>query len=282
MTFAKFCWGAALCASAPVTAAAIPASPTSPTLPGTKIASLLRPVSSAVRLEYTDFSKLYGDRAVVTAESKVGTGRATHLLFSLSGGQRRGGGTTSRATQATVAVDHDWSSRLSTHTAAGVATNGLVFARTQFAQDVSYKLAKGLVGTVGGKFATYGNRNNVAAWSAGAGYYLPGASFSYRYSLFASNRFGRSHAHLASVKVNDPGGSGATQLWVGRGTSLYELDLPRSANSRFTSLALQRSQPIGGGVALNFGVNRGWYRSPTGSYSGSGVVAGLSFSGSPF
>ena len=282
MRFAKLFCGAALCASAPVTAAAMPASPASPALPGTKIASLLRPVSSSVRLEYTDFSKLYGDRAVLTAESKLGTGRDTRLLLGLSGGQRRGGGTTSRATQATVAVDHDWSSRLSTHTAAGVATNGLVFARTQFAQDVSYKVGKSFVGTVGGKFATYDNRNNVTTWSAGAAYYLPGALFSYRYSLYASNRFGRSGTHVASVRVNDPGGSGSTQLWVGHGTSLYEVDPSRPAIGRFTSLRLQRSQPIGGGVALNFGVNHGWYRGATGPYSGNGVVAGLSFSGSPF
>ena len=121
-----------------------------------------------------------------------------------------------------------------------------------------------------------------STWSAGAAYYLRGATLSYRYSLIASNRFGRSGAHQASIRIKDPGGSGSTQLWVGHGSSLYEVDLPRSANGRFTSLALQRSQPIDDGIALNIGVNRAWYRTPTGRYSGSGVVAGLSFADWPF
>jgi YaiO family outer membrane protein len=282
MIIGKFFCGAALCAVATAAGAAAPASTLSIQSPGTTPGPPLRPVTSSVRLEYTDFSKLFGDRVVLTAESKLRTGRTTRFLFSLSEGQRRGGGTTSRATQGTVAVDHDWSDRLSTHTAAGAASNGLVFARTQFSQDISYKLAKGLVGTVGGRFSTYDNRNNVATWSAGAAYYLPGVFISYRYSIYASNRFGRSYTHLASVKVSDPGGGGATQLWVGHGTSLYEVDLPGSPTGRFTSLTVQRSQPIGGGVALNVGANRGWYRTPAGRYTGTGLIAGLSFSGLPF
>ena len=122
----------------------------------------------------------------------------------------------------------------------------------------------------------------MATWSAGAAYYMRGATLSYRYSLIASNRFGRSHAHLASFRLKDPGGSGSTQLWAGHGTSLYEVDLPRLANGRFTSIALQRSQPIGGGVALDIGVNRAWHGTPTGKYRGTGLVAGLSFADWPF
>ena len=276
MIFARFLCGAALCAFATAAGAAAPSLPT-----GHKAPSLGR-VSSSVRLEYTDFSKLYGDRASLTAESKLGLGQPTRVGVSFSEGQRRGGGSAIRSTQGTATVEHDWSERLSSRTSAGLASNGAVFAKEQFSQDISYKLGGGLVATIGGKFASYGNRNDVATWSAGAAYYLREATFSYRYSLLASRRFGRSQAHLASVRVNDPGGSGSTQLWVGHGTSLFEVNLPRSANGRFTSVALQRSQPIAGGLALNIGVNRAWYRTPTGDYTGTGVVAGLSFADWPF
>jgi YaiO family outer membrane protein len=271
MTFAQTFCGAALLASTAAGAAA-PSSPPKPKAPA------LARMNSSVRLEYTDFSKLYGDRAVLTADSRVGIGQSTRFSLSLSEGQRRGSAVRSRGTQGAVSIDHDWSDRLSSRTTAALASNGAVFAKIQFGQDISYKIAGGLVGTIGGKYSSYGNRNDVATWSAGAAYYLRGATFSYRYSLLASSRFGRSQAHLASVRVKDPGGSGSTQLWAGHGTSLYEVDLPRAANGRFTSIALQRSQPIGGGVALEAGVNRAWYETPTGKYRGTGVVAGFSFS----
>lgn len=231
-----------------------------------------------MRLEYTDFSKLYGDRAVVTADSRLGVGQATRLTVGVSEGQRRAAGTTARGTQGAIAITHDWSDRLSTHTSASLGTNGAVFAKRLIGQDVSYKIASGLVGTVGGKYADYGHGNGVTTWSAGAAYYMRGATLSYRYSLLASRHFGRSGNHLASLRIGDPGGSGSTQLWVGHGSSLYEVNLPNTPNGRFTSLAVQRSQPIGGGVTLNLGVNRAWYRTPAGRYTGTGLIAGLSFS----
>jgi YaiO family outer membrane protein len=274
MTFAQAFCGAALLASTAAGAAerAFPNKPKGPAIGR---------VSSSVRLEYTDFSKLFGDRAVLTADSKLGIGRATRVSFSLAEGQRRGVSSRSRGTQAVAAIDHSWSDRLSSRSSIGLASNGAIFAKEQFGQDISYKITDGLVGTIGGRYSSYGNRNDVATWSAGAAYYARGAMFSYRYSLLASSRFGRSYAHLASFRVKDPGGSGSSQLWVGHGTSLYEVDLPRSANGTFTSIALQRSQPIGGGVALDVGVNRAWYKTPTAKYRGTGLVAGLSFSSWP-
>jgi YaiO family outer membrane protein len=276
MTFAqRICAPALLVSTAAGANAAASAFPAKPKAPA------VARVSSAVRLEYTDFSKLYGDRAVLSADSRVGIGQSTRFSLSLSEGQRRGTATRTRSTQGAVAVDHDWSDRLSSRTTAALASNGRVFAKAQLGQDISYKIAGGLVGTVGAKYSSYGDRNDVAAWSAGAAYYLRGATLSYRYSLLASNRFGRSHAHLASLRVKDPGGSGATQLWAGQGTSLYEVELPRNANGRFTSIALQRSQPIGGGIALDVGVNRAWYETPRGKYRGTGLIAGLSFANWP-
>jgi YaiO family outer membrane protein len=284
MKFAYAICGAALLASAAAAeaeTAALPATTSGP--PGeAALAPRLIRAHSNLHIEYTDYSKLYGDRAVLTADSRLGIGSPTRFTFSLSQGQRRAPDHKSRATRAEAGVGHDWTDRLTTHTSVSLATNGSVFAKKRLSQDVSYEVAKGLVGTVGGEYSSYGNRNTVTNWSAGGAYYVPGAMVSYRFNLYDSNRFGHSHAHLASVRVKDPGGSGSTRLWVGRGTSLYEVDLPGNPTGRFTSVALMRSQPIGGGVALEIGLNRAWYDTPTGSYRGTGLVTGLSFSGAPF
>jgi YaiO family outer membrane protein len=277
MTFAQTVCGAALLVSAAAGAAA----PESPARAGNQRLAGIGPAKASVRLEYTDFSKLYGDRTVLTMDSRLGIGRYTRLTFSASEGQRRVAAARSRGAQGAASVDHDWSDRLSTHTSLGVATNGAIFAKWLVGQDVSYKITDSLVGTAGARYSSYGNGNEVATWSVGAAYYLPGLTFNYRYSLLASRKFGRSQAHLASLRLNDRGGSGSTQLWVGHGTSLYEVDLPRSANGRFTSVALQRSQPISGGVHLTLGVNRAWYKTPSANYRGTGFIAGLSFSKLP-
>ena len=272
MTFARLICGAVLFACATAGQAATPQSP-----PAAAKTLKARSMSSSVRLEYTDFSKLYGSRTVLTADSKLGTGQATRFIVSASAGERTGAAT-NRAAQASAAIDHDWTERLSSQTAAAAATSGLVFARTTVGQDISYKLGRGLVATAGARYSSYGLGNNVASWSGAAAYYLRGAFVSYRYSLYASNRFGRSHSHLASVRLYDRSGGGYTQLWAGHGTSLYEVELPHSPTGRFTSIAVQRHQPIAGAVGLNVGVNEAWYATPAGRFRGTGVVGGLSFS----
>jgi YaiO family outer membrane protein len=228
--------------------------------------------------EQIDYSSGRGSRNVATAEIAAAMAEDTKLYLSVSGGERHIGGERDRALRVEGAIRHDWTSRLSTQTTAALASNGRIFARNQIEQDVSYKLAKSLVATVGGKYAAYAGGDHVTTWSGGAAYYLPRATLSYRYSLLDSHRLGASHAHLASIRIKDPGGAGATQLWLGRGTSLYEIGLPRSAVGKFTSIALQRQQPLGGGVTLKIGVNRAWFVTPTQRYRGSGLLVGISFS----
>ena len=278
MTFAHVICGAAFVASATAAGAAASAAPVQPkTEARASVVSALTPAKASVRIEYTDFSKLYGSRTILTADSKLGTGQATRYYVGLSAGQRRVSGVTRRAGQAAFGIEHDWTNRLSSRTSAAVASNGSIFAKAQVAQDFSYELGGGLVGTVGGKFATYGSNNDVTTWSAGAAYYLRGATLSYRFSLLDSSRLGHSTAHLGSFRLKDPGGRGATQLWVGHGTSLYDVNLPQSAKGKFTSVALNREQPLGGGVALNIGVGRNWYSTPTGKYHGTGISFGFKF-----
>jgi YaiO family outer membrane protein len=172
---------------------------------------------------------------------------------------------------------HDWTSRLSTNVSAGVASNGQIFARNEFAGEASYKLTDSFVATAGGKYASYLGGDHVTSWSGGLGYYGRGLSATYKYSLLDSHLLGRSHAHLASLRLKDPGGSGATQLWVGQGSSLYDLVPQQSVKvGRFTSVTLRREQPVAGGVKLNLGLNRTWYRTPTGNYHGTGLLAGVS------
>jgi YaiO family outer membrane protein len=229
-----------------------------------------------LRVDYTDFSKLFGDRVIASGESSFGVSKETQLALNVSSGRRRAGGNSIEATSVAGSIDHDWTDRLSSHTSIGLATTGSIFARRQFIQDFSYRFGGGFSATLGGKFADYGSNNRVTTWSAGAGYYFRGGSFSYRFSLLDSNRLGVSHAHLASLRLSDPAGSGSTQLWLGRGSSLYDVSAsPTAAKGNFTSVALLRRQPIASGVSLNVGVNRTWYDTPNGSYRGTGATVGL-------
>ena len=279
MSGVKFCGFAATIACA--TFAASSAEAAAPIGKASPLRTASRPTTAVgLRVEYTDFSKLYGDRVVATAESHFGVAKETQVSVSVSSGRRRANNEKLDATQLSGAIDHKWTDRLSTHTAVSLANNGSIFAKRQLVQDASIRLTGGLVATLGGKYSDYGRGNRVTTWSAGAAYYLRGAALSYRFSLLDSNRLGRSSAHLASFRVNDPGGSGSTQLWFGRGSSLYDVNAsPEAAKGTFTSIALRRQQPLAPGLGLNFGVNRTWYSTPAGSYRGTGVTVGLSAAG---
>jgi YaiO family outer membrane protein len=228
------------------------------------------------RVEYTDFSKLYGDRVLATAESHFGLTKETQLSFNVSSGRRSAGHNRVDATLVSGAIDHDWTDRLSTHASVSLASNGSIFAKQQVVTDVSHRLVGGLIATAGVKYADYGGSTRVSTWSVGPTYYLRGASLSYRFNLLESHQLGRSYAHLASFRINDPSGSGSTQLWLGRGNSLYEVSAsPAAAEGKFSSLALVRRQPLAEGVTLNIGANRTWYATPHGSYQGTGFSLGL-------
>src|SRR6185369_6769121 len=154
------------------------------------IKSGARLASSTVvlRVDYTDFSKLFGDRVIASGESSFGVSKETQLALNVSSGRRRAGGNSIEATSVAGSIDHDWTDRLSSHTSIGLATNGSIFARRKFIQDFRYRFGGGCSATLGGKFADYGSNNRVTTWSAGAGYYFRGGSFSYRFSLLDSSR----------------------------------------------------------------------------------------------
>jgi YaiO family outer membrane protein len=230
-----------------------------------------------LNVDHTSYSAGRGTRTISTVDAVAAMAEDTKLYLSLSGGERRVAGDRIRAARVSGTLRHNWSSRLSTNVSASLATNGQIFARNEFAGDVSYKLTDSIVATAGGKYASYLGGDHVTSWSGGLGYYGRGLSATYRYSLLDSHLLGRSHAHLASFRLKDPGGSGATQLWLGQGSSLYDLVPQQSVKAgHFKSVTLRREQPVAGGVKLNLGLNRTWYRTPTGNYRGTGLLAGVS------
>jgi YaiO family outer membrane protein len=205
-------------------------------------ASAAAPVNFNV--EHTNYSAGRGTRTITTADAVAAMAEDTKLYLTFSAGERRVSGDRVRAGRVHGKLRHDWTSRLSTNVSAAVATNGQIFARNELAGDVNYKLTDSIVASAGGKYASYLGGDHVTSWSGGLGYYGRGFSATYRYSLLDSHLLGRSHAHLASVRLKDPGGTGSTQLWFGRGTSLYDVVPQQSAKAGdFTSVALKREQP---------------------------------------
>jgi YaiO family outer membrane protein len=204
----------------------------------------------------------------------------TKAVLSLGGGERRVEGHETSALRVGAALSHGWSRRLSTQTALGLASSGTIFARSWFAQDFSYRLTDSLTATVGGKYSSWAGGDHVTAWSAGAAYYVPGLSASYRYTILDSSRLGRSHTHLASLRIRDPHGLGNTQLWLGAGTSLYDLN-PQAADrsGRFKSITVRREQPVAHGMALTAGVSRSWFNAPSGNYRATSLLLGFNFTG---
>ncbi len=47
---------------------------------------------------------------------------------------------------------------------------------------------------------------------------------SYRYTHYDSSDAGGSYSNMISVRLNDPRGTGYTQLWLSRGTGAYTYD----------------------------------------------------------
>jgi YaiO family outer membrane protein len=237
---------------------------------------------ASFNLDHVAYSGGRGVRSVATLDTVIRMSESTKALLTFGTGQRRAGGQATNAVRVDAALTHNWSGKFSSQTSLSLASSGTIFARSQFAQDLSLKLTDGFVATLGGKYSSWAGGDHVKALSAGASYYFPGLSASYRFSLFDSSKLGGSHTHLASLRLSDPHGRGATQLWVGAGTSLYDVNptAPSKAGT-FTSLALRREQPIGSRFALSAGFTHSWFRGPTGNYHADGFLVGFRLLGSP-
>ena len=235
----------------------------------------LKAIVASVDGEYLSYSGDFGHRVVVNAQTRIGTG-ATKYGLLLSQGTRKAGDETFHATRVQGSVVHDWSSRLSTRTMAGLGSNEPVFVNRELGQEVSYKLFPETVITAGGRYARYFGNVDSWSWSLGAAQYFKGGYVSYRFSDYDTQRLGHSAGHLVSGKLSDPYGS--TQLWVGHGTALHDADfLPVPQKGKYTQVELQRSQRLGAGISLNVGARRSWNETATAKVRGTGVRVGLTF-----
>lgn len=233
---------------------------------------------ASVEASYTDYSKAFGSRRVGTADMRGKVGSA-ELGFSVSTGERRFSDTSFHGTRVSGSITNNWTDRLSTRTSVSLASDKPVFAKSELAQDLSYKLLQDVVLTVGGKRAAYFGGTHVNSVFAGGTYYLRGASIAYRLTGLDTSGLGHSFSHQLSLRVPDSGGRGATQLWIGRGTSLQDVAfLPRPGKGSYTSVAVRRLQPVADGVALSVTADRTWFNTPIADYTGTTLRVGLEFS----
>lgn len=243
---------------------------------GRKVPTLF---STNVGGDYTSFTAGKGSRRIVTAGVTRDFGSTTLVLGAAQGERDFGPGKGSRfGVQASALLSHDWNSRITSVTSLSAASNSPVFGRFQVQQDVDLKVAAGTIFRVGGRYTNYYQGQEVRAGHVGVTQYFAGGLVSYRLSAFDSENKGRTTAHLVSLQLKDPRGSGRTQIWAGTGSSLHDLEwMPDVADGRAHSLSLKRSQPLGGGIGLSLSVGRTWYDRPLGEYQGTKFGIGLSY-----
>lgn len=234
-----------------------------------------------VTTEQTNFSGGYGKRIKTSVESATDLGD-TAFSVNISHGKRDVGAERFKSLRLGGVVYHDWSEKFYTRTTMGLSSNKPVFATRELSNDFSYKVLPNAVATVGAKYARYYGGTDVLSWSAGGSWYFKGGFASYRFSSFDIDKLGKSHGHLASVRLKDGKGAGHTQLWAGSGTSLHDQEfLVTGSKGTYRSLALQRVQPVRGPVSVNLTLGRSWYDTPSADYRGTSGSVGLSFSGWP-
>lgn len=216
--------------------------------------------SISSQVEHADYDSRRGDRDVFGINV---TGRAgdTRWQAGAAHGQRDFGETAFSGTRVGASLHHDWSSRLSTRTSAAFSDDNPVFANQEFTQDVKLKLVRNTVFNLGGRYAEYYGGTYVTGWSAGAEYYLPRLTASYRHSRHRLSTGGSGYGNTLSLRLKDAQGRGHTQLWLGNGTSAYapDMDPLLLRDSRSSSVFLRRSQPLGEHLMLNLGIGKTWH-----------------------
>jgi YaiO family outer membrane protein len=231
--------------------------------------------------QYTTFTDGFGSRRQTSAEYSADFGR-TSITLNATQARRKFATESFSAVEVSGTVFHDWSDKLYTRTHVALSSDKPVFASRQLATDLNLKLIPSTVLTVGGKYARYHGNRDVYSWSAGGTWYFGDGSVAYRFTLSDVDKLGKSHSHLATIRLKDPRGSGLTQLWLASGTSLHEQEVLLSGDKgSFKSIALQRVQPIAGPIALNLTLGRAWYDTGSTDYQGTTASIGLALKGWP-
>ncbi|EPV8937497.1 YaiO family outer membrane beta-barrel protein [Escherichia coli] len=198
--------------------------------------------------DFTDYSGDHGNRNLAYAELVAKVENAT-LLFNLSQGRRDYETEHFNATRGQGAVWYKWNNWLTTRTGIAFADNTPVFARQDFRQDINLALLPKTLFTTG-----------------------------YRYTHYDSSDAGGSYSNMISVRLNDPRGTGYTQLWLSRGTGAYTYDwTPETRYGSMKSISLQRIQPLTEQLNLGLTAGKVWYDTPTDDYNGLQLAAHLTW-----
>ena len=227
--------------------------------------------------DFTDYSGEHGNRNLAYAELVAKVENAT-LLFNLSQGRRDYETEHFNATRGQGAVWYKWNNWLTTRTSIAFADNTPVFACQDFRQDISLALLPKTLFTTGYRYTKYYDDVEVDAWQGGISLYTGPVITSYRYTHYDSSDAGGSYSNMISVRLNDPRGTGYTQLWLSRGTGAYTYDwTPETRYGSMKSISLQRIQPLTEQLNLGLTAGKVWFNTPTDDYNGLQLAAHLTW-----
>jgi YaiO family outer membrane protein len=235
--------------------------------------------SFSLDTERTKYTGALGSRDAASLEGTSDFGN-TALSLSLSRGKRKTDEGSYSAVRAAGTIYHDWNDRVYTRTTVGVSSNQPVFATREVATDLNFKPAAGVVLTAGAKRARYFGNRDVASLSAGGSLFFSRGFVNYRFTSYDAEHTGQAKGHLATIRLRDGKGSGATQLWLGTGTSLQEEEpLLGGQEGKYRSASLKRVQPISARLAVSLSLRRTWYNTALSDYRGTTASVGLTYSG---
>ena len=230
--------------------------------------------SFGVGTNYTDYSKAFGSRRESAVESTTRLG-TTSFTLAVTQGRRKFEDESHSALRLSGALYQNWTDRFYTRTYGSLSSSKPVFTTREIGTDLNLKILDGTVATIGGKAARYSGRRDALAWAVGATQYFRGGFATYRFTRYDVESLGKSHGHMATLRIKDGAGPGSTQLWLGAGNSLQEELFTADRRGKFRSVALQRIQPIKGPVALTVSLGRTWYDMPEGDHKGTRLSLGL-------
>lgn len=249
---------------------------------GCTVAALTTPAmadegkSVQVVAERRDYSDGFGELNTVVGEVVAIEGDTT-IVFEPRWGERETAVGTWDAMGIGANIYHKFSSDVSTRTRLAVAQDEPVFANIDVAQDVTFRVAPSVTGTIGARYARYFGDNDVYFVSGGARYYFKGGSISYRLSYIEPENRDKIFAHMVQLTINDGGDSrGKTQLWLGAGeTSLDDAVFAGQASGDDYSAYLRRYQPISDRLDLIASVGIASYDRPGGRITAPTFGVGL-------
>lgn len=231
--------------------------------------------SILVSAETQDFSDQGGSLGSVSLDYKLNFDDTT-VVFSPTVGQHRLNGASQTATGLGATVYQDWNDRVSTRTQGFVSEDKPVFARYDFSQDLTVKVAPSTTLTGGFRWAEYFGGREVTFVSLGARRYFKGGSIAYRLTRVNPDDHAAFFGHMANLTLNDRQGKGKTQLWLGAGdSSLGRSQLDENISGKDWAVFAQRTQPLSDRLALVMSAGISSYARPANCVRASTFGLGL-------